>query len=272
MSIKGLYTAVSGSMAQNLRLETTANNLSNVNTPGFKKDSQVFREYLTANEKPPDVIQVPKVPASIESFYDMQGTDKSYVDTLGTYSDFSQGGLKQTGNKLDLAIDGSGFFEVATPKGVRFTRNGSFSLDGQGQLVTKEGWPVLRKADAGIPPEQRTIKLLDGVASGSLAISEFGEVSIDGESLGQISLVEFADRNVLNKEGSSVYGLKPNHNQQFTSVERPSLKQGFIETSNVNIIQEMTDMISATRLFDSTQKAIQAYDSMADKLVNVVPK
>jgi len=270
MSIKGLYTAVSGSMAQNLRLETTANNLSNINTPGFKKDTQVFKEYLTNNEKLPEVIKVPKVPASIESFYDMQGVDKSYVDTLGTYSDFTQGGLKQTGNKLDLAIDGSGFFEVATPKGVRFTRNGAFSLDGQGQLVNKEGWPILKRAEPGTPIEQRVIKIPN--AGANLSISDVGDVSVDGESVGQLSLVEFTDKNALNKEGASVYGLKPNRNPQFTSVPQPNLKQGFIETSNVNIVQEMTDMISATRLFESTQKAIQAYDSMADKLVNVVPK
>lgn len=269
MSIKGLYTAVSGSMAQNLRLETVANNLANVNTPGFKKDSQVFREYLTANEKPPTVIQVPKVPASIESFYDMQGGDKSYVEANGTYSDFSQGGLKSTGNALDLAIDGKGFFEVATPRGVRFSRNGSFSIDGQGQLVNKEGWPILRRSEPGIPPDQRTIKISSG---GRVAIGENGEITADGESLGQISLIDVSDPMALHKEGSSVFGIKSNMNPQINNIETPHLKQGFIETSNVNIVQEMTDMISATRLFESTQKAIQAYDSMADKLVNVVPK
>ena len=269
MSIKGLYTAVSGSMAQNLRLETVANNLANVNTPGFKRDTQIFKEYLTANEKPPSVIQVPKVPASIESFYDMQGGDKSFVDTAGSYSDFSQGGLKSTGNSLDLAIDGSGFFEIASPKGVRFSRNGAFSLDGQGQLVTKEGWPILKKADPGTPPDQRVIKIPQGT---TFAISDTGEVTSNAEVLGQISLVEMSDRNALIKEGSSAYGIKPNMNPQISNVERPNLKQGFIETSNVNIVQEMTDMISATRLFESTQKAIQAYDTMADKLVNVVPR
>lgn len=269
MSIKGIYTAVSGSMAQNLRLETVANNLANVNTPGFKKDAQVFREYLTTQEKPPQVIQVPKVPASIESFYDMQGIDKSYVDSAGSYSDFSQGGLKHTGNQLDLAIDGNGFFEIASPKGVRFSRNGAFTLDGQGQLVTKEGWPVLKKTEPGVAIDQRTIKIPRGA---SFEISESGDITIDGESAGALSVVEVSDRKALHKEGSSVYGIKPNMNPQFNPVLNPNLKQGFIETSNVNIVQEMTDMISATRLFESTQKAIQAYDSMADKLVNVVPK
>jgi flagellar basal-body rod protein FlgG len=269
MSIKGLYTAVSGSMAQNLRLETVANNLANVNTPGFKKDGQAFREYITANEKPPAVIQVPKVPASIESFYDMQGGDKSYVESIGSYSDFSQGGLKATGNSLDLAIDGAGFFEIATPSGVRFSRNGAFSIDGQGQLVTKEGWPVLKKAEPGVAPDQRVMKIPIG---SSFSISDEGELSVEGEVLGNVSLIELSDRQALHKEGASLYSIKPNMNPQITNVARPNLKQGFLETSNVNIVQEMTDMISATRLFESTQKAIQAYDSMADKLVNVVPR
>ena len=117
MSTKGVYTALSGAMAQALKLDTIANNIANVNTPGFKRDQQIFREYLTANEKPPEVIQVPKVIASVESFYDMQGGDKSFVDPIGTYTDFSQGGLRHTGNALDLAIDGKGFFEIAySPK------------------------------------------------------------------------------------------------------------------------------------------------------------
>ncbi|MEY4616127.1 MAG: flagellar basal-body rod protein FlgF [Pseudomonadota bacterium] len=269
MSIKGLYTAVSGAMAQNLRLETVANNLANVNTPGFKKDTQIFKEYLTANEKPPSVIQTPKVPASIESFYDMQGGDKSFVDSAGTYSDFSQGGLKATGNALDLALDGKGFFEIASPRGVKFTRNGSFSIDGQGQLVNKEGWPVLKRAEPGVTPDQRVIKIPVGA---KLNVNENGEILFDGEVAAQISVIDLLDPDSLQKEGNSVFGLKENMNPQLTNVVNPQLRQGFVETSNVNIIQEMTDMISATRLFESSQKAIQAYDSMADKLVNVVPR
>ena len=99
MSSKGIYTALSGAMAQSSKLDTIANNLANVNTTSFKKDRQMFQEYLTAYEKNPDVIAVPRIPASVESFYDMQGGDKSYVDSAGTYTNFDQGGLKQTGNK-----------------------------------------------------------------------------------------------------------------------------------------------------------------------------
>lgn len=269
VSIKGVYTALSGAMAQNNRLDTIANNLANVSTPGFKRDQQLFQEYLTANEKPPEVIQVPRIPGSIESFYDMQGGDKSYVDARGTFTDFSQGSLKHTGNQLDLAVDGQGFFEVATPNGVRFTRAGNFTLDGNGQLVTKDGFPVLKASEGGDDPTQRTI-VING--KGNVSITDSGEVFENGQSVGKISLVKIANLDSLQKVGNSLYDFKKNFNPEISNVENPMFKSGFVETSNVNIVQEMTDMISANRVFESTQKAISAYDSMADKLANVVGK
>lgn len=268
MSTKGVYTALSGAMAQSQRLDTIANNIANVNTPAFKRDQQVFREYLTANEKPAEVIQVPRIPASVESFYDMQGGDKSFVDANGTYTDFSQGGLKATGSALDVAIDGAGFFEVVTPGGVRLTRNGSFSLDGNGRLVTKDGHPVLA---AGLPGQDPALRLIQAT-EGPLQITDGGEVYDGANLIGRLSLVEVADKDALQKVGGSLYDFKSNAQPEVTLVQNPSLKQGFLETSNVNIVKEMTDMITTTRTFESAQKAISAYDSMAEKLVNVVPK
>lgn len=269
MSTKGVYTALSGAMAQNQRLDTIANNIANVNTPSFKRDQQLFKEYLSANEKPSEVLQVPRVPSSIESFYDMQGGDKSFVNSAGTFTDFSQGGLKPTGNPLDVAIDGKGFFEVATPTGVMLTRNGSFSVDGNGQLVTKQGYPVLKMGAEGEDPAQRVIKISGGYP---LQISDGGELVENGQVVSQLSLVEVNDKDKLSKVGSSLYKLRSASPTDKEIVKKPSLKQGFLESSNINIVQEMTDMISATRVFESTQKAISAYDSMSDKLVNVVGK
>lgn len=267
MSTKGVYTALSGAIAQSQRLDTIANNIANINTPAFKKDQQVFKEYLTANEKPPSVIQVPRVPASIESFYDMQGGDKSFVDSAGTYTNHSQGSLKSTGNKLDVAIDGKGFFEIATPQGVRYTRVGSFKLDGNGQLVTKDGYPVLKQSGEGADIATRTLKIS---GESPVTITDDGEI-FDGENLlGKLSVKDFSNKDHLHKIGNSMFGIKSNVTPEITDVAAPSLKQGFIEMSNVNVVQEMTDMITATRVFESTQKAISAYDSMSDKLVNVV--
>ncbi|MFS4458464.1 flagellar basal-body rod protein FlgF [Bdellovibrio sp. HCB2-146] len=271
MGVKGVYTALSGAMAQSTKLDTIANNLANVNTPAFKRDQQLFQEYLTANEKPPEVIQIPRDVAAIESFYNMQGGDKSYVDTKGTFTDFSQGGMKHTGNALDVAIDGKGFFEVATPGGVRLTRAGNFTLDGNGQLVTKDGHPVLSAGAPGADPAARVIRV-NGTGAGPLSIADNGDVFEGTQNIGKLSLVNVNNPDTLQKVGSSLYTFKSNSTPDMTNINNPSLKQGFLETSNVNIVQEMTDMIQTNRVFESTQKAISAYDQMADKMINVVGK
>lgn len=267
MSIKGIYTALSGALAQTTKIDTIANNIANVNTTGFKRDQQTFGEYLTALEKEPQVIQVPRVPASIESFYDMNGGDKGFVDATGTYTNFEQGSLKHTGGKLDLAIDGAGFFEVATPGGVQLTRSGNFTVDGNGQLVTKDGHPVLLEGDLTANPESRTVRF-SGLAQPY--ISDGGEVFDGQRKLGNISLLQVSNLDSLQKVGSNNYSVKPNMQADITQAKVPNLKQGFLETSNVNIVNEMTEMITAQRVFEGTQKAISAYDAMADKLINVV--
>ena len=269
VSTKGVYTALSGAMAQSLKLDTIANNIANVNTPGFKRDQQVFNEYLTANEKSPTVIQVPRVPASIESFYDMQGGDKSYVDSKGTFTDFSQGSLKHTGNPLDVALDGPGFFEISTPSGVRLMRSGNFTLNGQGELVTKDGNPVLRSGGEGADPASRTFKVS---GQNQISINDKGEVFDGTESMGKLSLVNILNPDCLQKVGNSMYNFKANMAPQMVNLQNPSLRQGFVEMSNVNVVQEMTDMIMTNRIFESTQKAISTYDTMAEKLINVVGK
>ncbi len=268
MSAKGIYSALSGAMAQGQRLDTIANNMANVNTPGFKRDDQVFREYLTANQKPPALQNVPKVPASIDSFYDMQGGDVSYVDANGTYTDFTQGSLKSTGNPLDLAIDGDGFFEVMTPQGLSLTRVGAFRMDASGQLVTKDGHPVLAAGDAAADPASRVIR----AGQGPLNVTESGDIFDGPNNLGKISVVNVAQKDSLQKVGGSLFRFKSNARPEVATVENPSMKQGFVESSNVNVVKEMTDMITATRAFESTQKAISAYDQMSEKLVNNVPK
>ena len=206
MSTKGVYTALSGAMAQSLKLDTIANNIANINTPAFKRDQQVFNEYLTANERPPEVIQVPKVPASVESFYDMQGADKSFVDSSGTYTDHSQGGMKHTGNALDVALSGDGFFEVATTNGVRLTRHGSFSLDGNGQLVTKEGYPVLSSAPAGTDPASRVIK----TNGETMTIQDNGDVYLVNNLTAKLSVITVNNKDTLKKIGNSLFEFKSN--------------------------------------------------------------
>lgn len=266
MSSKGIFAAVSGAMAQSSRLDTIANNLANVNTTAFKKDRQVFSEYLTSYEKQNDVIQVPRVPASIESFYDMQGGDTAYVNPAGTYTNFEQGALRSTGSVLDLAIEGKGFFEVLSPQGLRFTRNGGFQIDANGRLVTKEGYPVLREGQGD--PGQRLIQ----TGSRNITVSKAGEIFDGGNNIGKIAVSNFAIEDDLQKVGGSLYALKATAVSGPVASPEARVHQGFIEGSNVNVVEEMTDMITANRVFEAAQKAIQATDQMDDKLINQVGK
>jgi flagellar basal-body rod protein FlgF len=267
---KGIYTALSGAMAQNQQLDTIANNIANANTPSFKGDKNTFKEYLTVLEKEPSVIQVPRVPASIESFYDMQGTDKSYVDTTGTFTDFQQGPLKPTGSPLDIGLEGKGFFEVLTPQGVRYTRKGTLSMSAEGRLMTSDGYPVLKKGLPGEDPAGRFIQLDPG--QGQPAITSGGNIYQNGNQVAALSLVNFQNTEMLRKVGNSLYA---NADMQTNPPDlNPNLQvhQGHIEMSNVNIVNEMVNMIATTRNFDSNQRAIKTYDEMDAKLVNEVPK
>jgi len=270
MAAKGIYPAVSGAIAQAQRLDTISNNIANANTVGFKKDQQTFREYLTSLEKETNLIKVPKVPATIESFHDMLGLDQSQVDSSGTYTDFSSGGLIPTGNALDLAIDGEGFFEVMSADGLRLTRKGHFQIDGNGTLVTPEGHPVLTSDVDGTDPAERMIRI--PMAGGKVHIDEDGGIYQGEEFLGQISVVGVENKLGLRKVGNSQFSFIEGQNPNVQNIENPKMRQGYLESSNVNIVQEMTDLIQASRAFETNQKAISAYDSMADKLVNQVPK
>lgn len=266
MSSKGIYTALSGAMAQSQRLDTIANNLANSNTSGFKKDNVAFREYLTTFEQPPDVIQVPRVPASVESFYDMQAADRGYVDSSGSFTDQSQGSLIATGNNLDVAIEGDGFFEVLTPQGIRYSRAGHLRVDSQGMLVNQQGFPVLKSGTGD--PSQRLFNIKDA----NVTVSYSGDVFEREENLGKLSVVNFDEKEALAKEGSMLYVQRLNFTGAPVAAKEFKLHQGFLEASNVNIVQEMTDMIAANRIFETNQKAIKAYDSMDEKLYNEVPK
>jgi flagellar basal-body rod protein FlgF len=269
MSTKGIYTAVSGAVAHSAKLDTIANNIANANTPGFKKDQQIFKEYLTSYERQPEVIEAPKVPSSIDSFYPINGGDKSYVDINGTSTSFSQGALKLTGNPMDLGAEGDVFFEVLTPAGIRMTRNGHFTLNGEGVVVSKQGFPLLLDGDDGQPTQDRLIQVSD---QKNFTVTVQGDVFVDGANQGRLSLKTVTEKDALHKQGNSLYTIRENFENQVVDATNYKIHQGAFEQSNVNIVKEMTDMINATRIFESTQKAIQAYDQMNQKLTNDVPR
>jgi len=267
MGNKGIYTAVSGAKAQALKLDTIANNLANAKTPGFKEDRQLFQEYLTTYERQPGVLEVPKVPASINSFYPLNGGDKSFVDSAGTTTIFSQGPLKLTDNRMDIGIEGDAFFQIKTPAGIRFSRNGQFTRSPEGILVTKDGHPVLMEDQGGASIEDRYVRLDD---KRQFTVTRKGDVFFGSQNIGRLDLKTVTEKDALHKEGNSFYTIRENFDNQIISASKFNLHQGTFEQSNVNVVNEMTEMIKTTRLFESAQKAIQAFDSMNGKLINDV--
>jgi flagellar basal-body rod protein FlgG len=237
----GMYAAVSGNMVSMQRMEVITNNLANTNTVGFKKDRLVFDTMLKSAKNPTQ--------------HAGMLTDAPVLSTYTVDTDYSAGPQKQTGNPLDLALDGSGFFMVKTPQGKAYTRQGNFHLDGSGKVVTSDGYEV----QAGGGPV--TIK------GGKVDINEKGEVSVDGQQVSTLSVVDFPKPYQLQKIGSAMFVPSDP-----AMTEQPAtgalVRQGTLEDSNVQALMEMVNLIATTRLNESCSKTIQSYDEMANKAAN----
>jgi flagellar basal-body rod protein FlgF len=219
----GINGLVDGTLIQQLRCDTIANNLANLSTKGFKRDILSFDQVLTMKRN--------------------------------SATDFSQGPVYHTGNPLDFALDGAGFFKVDTEKGVRYTRNGAFALDEANILVTRTGDPVLGE---GGPIT------LNGQ---DVSVGADGEIRVDGVAVGRISLVDFENHRVLRKEGGSYFVLE-GEAEEVPLQPSTSLTQGSLEESNVDLTGEMIRMVEAFRAYEAIQKGIQGIDEMTGRLVN----
>lgn len=262
---KGIYTALSGGIAKSHEIEVIANNLANANTPGFKRDQGTFNEYLTEMRRQDTVEGVQREITAATLLEGRPQGDKSFVEMDGVYTVHTQGGLKRTGSSLDLALEGKGFFEVLTPAGVRYTRQGNFSLSKDGVLVTSNGFPVLAKSE-GAAPEQRLLRF----GQGHVEFSPTGEVRQAGQTIGQLSVAEFHENQWLEKMGNAYYRNTDDKNLKVGQPAESVLHQGFIETSNVNAVHEMTRLIEATRSYESQLQAIKTYQEMDSRSVNEI--
>lgn len=291
---KGVYIALSGGIAKGHELELIANNLANANTVGFKKDSGTFNEYLTDLRRNDSVESLPREIISSSSLNGRPSGDKSFVEMDGVYTDFRQGNIEKTGRNLDIALEGKGFFEVLTPSGVQYTRQGNFNISPQGILVTTNGYPVLSKANKvqgstpiegdlfGVidssgkqtpsptrnpSPEQRFIQMRNG----SISITEEGIIRQGGADVGQLNIEEFHEEQWLEKSGNT-YFKNVNPSNFNNEAIKTKTHQGFIESSNVNPISEMTRMIEATRAYESHLQAIKTHQEVDGKTVNDLAK
>ncbi len=274
--MKELWVPLSAAIAQQYKVDTIANNVANANTAGFKKDEMVFKEYLTAVDKGIEDIDLPRKEWSPKDFYHSHGAEHAFVKIDGTYTSHEQGRLDPTNNPLDLGLNGTGFFEVLTPYGIKYTRKGNFTLDKEGHIVTAEGHFLLSKLDKEelktnpetVPqPEARKIKL----PQGQFSINNEGQLYSNTGLIGEISIVEMNDVNALRKEGSSLFANADNANLRDGPV-KTKVNQGFLEGSNVNAMAEMTELIKANRQFQNVLKAIKTYDAIEGRAVNDLAK
>lgn len=259
--ISGLYTAASGLIAQLQQQDVIANNIANVNTTGYKKDTALYVPFPEMFLYRINDAKVP-VPGGVTDAFIPVGMVGRGVQLRvdGIRPDFiTEGSYIETGNKMDLAIKGNGMFVVMTPQGIRYTRDGSFSIDAEGTLVTKDGFPVLG---------QRGTITVNG---GDVRVDEAGRVFVDNNEIDTLRIAIFSKEDVLRKQGNNLFYLaNGNLLPEDSYVDYVKIKQGYLETSNVNVIREMVDMITAYRAYEAAQKSIQSQDQTLNKVINDV--
>lgn len=273
---KGLWPAISGSIAQSERLDVIANNIANSDTNGFKKDQVAFRSVMSSAVTAAMKEGIPTKPYTEKDFHKLDGTDTAYVAVDGTFTDFSQGRAKVTGSPLDVALEGRGFLEVLSPQGVRYTRQGSLRMNQEGGLVTMEGFPVLspggQEAEGGQPVarEELLARAIRLNPAGAVTITTDGKIFQGNQQVAELSVREFVDPKLLSKEGSALF---KNETPANVSAESTTMvRQGMLETSNVNAIAEMTELLKASRLFEANEKIVRTYGDLEARVVNDLGK
>lgn len=262
--VKGLYTAYTGMIEEQRRMDVMTNNLANSNTTGYKKEG-------TVNQSFDDQLAI-KIKDTSEILPARRLGDVNLGVKVGeTYRDYSQGSFYVTDNTYDVALDGNGFFaiEFRSKNGqtsIKYTRDGNFTVDRNGYLMTKDGDYVLNaNGAANSAGGQANYVRVD--PNQDVRIEADGTVYQDDNPVGRIGVVDFADYNYLEKYGENLYDVAAG-GQLIASNAR--VEQGCLEMSNVNIVSEMVSMITITRAYEANQKIITTIDDTLDKAVNTV--
>ena len=232
-----LYVALSSQNALRRQMDVVANNIANMNTTAFKGENMMFVDHVVRSRGGEKAL----------------GGTVSYVRDVASFRDTREGHFEPTGNKLDVAINGEGYFVVQTPQGERYTRNGRFQKDQSGQIVTQEGFPVL--SDGGpvsIAPNDNKID-----------INRDGTIVTESGSLGRLRVVRFQNDQQMQQIGGSLYATT----QTAEDVQERRVAQGMLEASNVQPIVELTRMIEVQRSYDGVKSFIDKED---ERIKNVV--
>jgi flagellar basal-body rod protein FlgG len=255
---RSLYIAATGMNAQQSQMDVISNNLANVSTNGFKGSRAVFEDllYQTVRQPGADSTQQTQVPSGIQL-----GTGVQQVATERLYT---QGNLQQTGNSKDVAINGNGFFQAQMPDGTTaYTRDGSFQTNAQGQLVTSSGYPVIPSITIPVNATSLTIG-----SDGAVSITQAN--STNSTQVGSLQLATFINPAGLDAQGENLFAETSSSGTP--NVAAPgsngtgSLQQGYVETSNVNVVQELVNMIQTQRAYEINSKAVTTSDQMLQTL------
>jgi flagellar basal-body rod protein FlgG len=275
--IKGIYTGASGMIAQQSRLDTVANNLANVDKTGFKKDLTVFKTFPEMLIRRLNDDGVGITPAGSYDTMPYLGKMGTGVEVNEVYTQFQQGSLRRTENNFDLALEGRGFFTLATERGERYSRNGSFTINQDGVLVTHNGNPVL--GENGIIRIQENNFMINKrgevLVNTALSLDPRDVVGINNNNweeavvIDRLKIVDFENIRELKKEGDSMY-RETEYSGPPLPPEKVKVIQGFLEKSNVNAVREMVDMIEVQRSYEANQKTVTAHDQALGRLINDV--
>ncbi len=275
---RGLYISATGMTAQQWRMDAVSNNLANVDLNGYKRDEAVHKAFPEMLMRRFSDDGVYRMPFGSMDTAPVVGKIGMGVEQNEYYTSFSQGALKETTNPFDLAMEDKGFFAIQTPQGERYTRNGAFVLGKEGYIETKDGFPVLgEKGPIQVKENNFTVD-----AQGRVWVNEEFQadpnrlVSMEENSwkkttlLDTLKVVNFEQPRYLAKQGSSQWKDTETSGaaQNIEPTQRPKIRQGFVEGSNVNPVTEMVQMIEINRAYENNSKMIQTHDSLMGKLIN----
>ena len=259
--IRSLWIAKTGLDAQQTQMDVISNNLANVSTSGFKRARAVFEDllYQTIRQPGAQSSEQTQLPSGLQI-----GTG---VKPVATERIFTQGNLQQTGNSKDVAIQGSGFFQVLMPDGTTsYSRDGSFQVDANGQMVTSSGYAV--QPAITIPPDTQTLTI---ARDGTVSVQQAG--SATPVTVGTLQLAMFVNPAGLQSLGENLYGETAASGTPSSNAPGSNgagmLNQGYVETSNVNVVEELVNMIQTQRAYEINSKAISTSDQMLQRLTQL---
>jgi len=259
--IRALWTAASGMQSQQLNIDVIANNLANVNTTGFKKSRPDFQDLMYQNMKSvgaPSTSST-QIPSGIQIGLGSKAASVTKV--------FSAGSMTQTGNDLDLAIEGDGFFQIQMTDGTTtYTRDGSFKKDSQGRIVNSDGYPLT--PEMVIPTNASKVTIGN---DGTVSVLQAGQST--PTTIGTIQLATFSNPSGLSSLGHNLYQPTDSSGTANTGTAGQNgigaIGQGFLEMSNVSVMEEMVNMIMSQRAYETNSKAVQAADEMLQQTNNI---